>query len=268
MSGGIVGENRSSNMSDCHNSGFVAAGGTNIFAGGICGIHNQSRGSSSRSTITRCSNRGSSTATGKRSAHVGGIVGKIDMCDISDCYNRGEISAKIVGGIIRNQLEYWNSKAFCAGGITGLAGDNCVITNCYNTGDVMSSERAGGISGCLGEMIKSCFAANARILSAAYVPWRGKYMVHPSGRLVGHFYGREYPRAENSYALSSMIMDGQPCRFCDPSEYYTAEREGIPAGASDFKSQSWIEKHLSWDFTIWSMGAGTDYPILRSEVAH
>jgi hypothetical protein len=262
-SGGIIGcAGGNCEITDCHNEGeIVIKGDRAVYAGGITGDFYLGR---SNTGIRRCSNRGETVATGKFQANAGGIVGRLNMGEISNCYNRGKISAKVSSGITLNS--YSLSHSFCSGGIVGYSGGgSCGIINCYNTGDIMSSEQTGGICGYLSGVIKNCFAANARA-SAGHKPERRFQSGPRPGRIMGMFgaEGDEIDRIENSYALSSMTING---RSCDCRSSTSDERHGQAASSSNFKDQSWLESKLGWDFSIWVV-SGNDYPVLRSEVAH
>lgn len=107
--GGITGESRYTNISECSNSGNIMGNGN--FVGGIAGDLN------SGSYMTDCYNSGSITATGYS---IGGIAGRMDMYGsygIENCYSVGEVQ-----NISDNPQHYGVLIGLYAGGIN---------TNCY-----------------------------------------------------------------------------------------------------------------------------------------
>lgn len=63
--------------------------------------------------------------------HIGGVAGmNIDNSEISNCYNKGNVSVM-----------------HTAGGVVGTNFDNAKITNCYNTGTVTGDSYIGGVAG-------------------------------------------------------------------------------------------------------------------------
>lgn len=123
--GGIVGNNFNTTISNCSNEGYIKAY-QNV--GGIIGY------SRNPHNVSGCVNKG----TIEGDIAVAGIVG----------YNRTKIYNSINEGVIlgnKNNISYW------IGGIAGMNGSNVVIEQCNNKGSVYgkgsSSGGVGGIAG-------------------------------------------------------------------------------------------------------------------------
>lgn len=159
--GGICGSNygKDSKVTDCSNSGMVDAQ-RNGSAGGICGA--------SSGIISGCTNAGGDIYA----YSVGGICGKIDEGEVSNCINNADLDEDLVGGIcgttdsgiIVNCVNNGNihGKSYCAG-ISAKAYDDAVIMGCYNTGRIAVNSQSGAaiIGGIVGksdngEHIASC----------------------------------------------------------------------------------------------------------------
>ena len=69
---------------------------------------------------------------------LGGIAGSIKYCDISNCYNDGDIK-----GNCNNSIAY---AGYAIGSIVGKM-EYSTISNCYNTGNVYGTGYVGGIAG-------------------------------------------------------------------------------------------------------------------------
>lgn len=90
-------------------------------------------------TITDCTNKGSITATG--TYYVGGIAGYSK--NISGCVNEGDVTA---------------GNAYYVGGITGYGYTGAVISNCANLGNIQAKYTVGGIYGTgYGSKIENCY---------------------------------------------------------------------------------------------------------------
>lgn len=169
--GGIIGDTEKRNghlsgqtfednidVSNCSNGGTVKSG-TN--AGGILGYAGNEDGSP-KITANGCTNTGS--VTGEHRA--GGIIGLIactSLYNISQCVNRGQISATTyyAGGIVaecyggdhtRGNKNYGSVSGVDAGGIYGHIDGNLWtdFSDSVNEGTITATGQAGGIVGYLG----------------------------------------------------------------------------------------------------------------------
>ena len=97
--GGLVGRNRSANISDCTNSGEIVANATyvadadstknNLYIGGFTGYCSNPNG-----VLENCSNTGNiSVASTARNIYVGGICARASAGTIKGCINSGTIEA-------------------------------------------------------------------------------------------------------------------------------------------------------------------------------
>jgi len=129
------------------NVSFSSAKFNSVFAGGIVAT-------GSNITISNCYNKGeisASSSTSYTESIVGGIVGSGDHGSIINCYNTGNISALTSSDILNTNTMLY------AGGIIGISNglqQTVVISYCYNTGNISSSATSsssvGGIVGGIG----------------------------------------------------------------------------------------------------------------------
>ena len=244
---GIFGFIQNATIQNLGVSGTVSGSNTlnnYLYVGGICGYSNNS-------TIAYCSNAATISAISTNSesyaeVHVGGICGYAYGTTITDCFNRGTVSGS----------SYF---ACISGGICGWMYVNNYILNCYNAGNISSTVSqtnnavyAGGIYGYTNyygsgqSIIKNCFSANAGI-ETKYTD--GGQADFGAGRIAG--ISSDYSESGNNYALSTMTINGSTIAGSDKTG-----KDGAGTSLSNFKSQSWIQNNLGWDFTaIWQMSA-------------
>lgn len=178
--GGICGFNTGT-ISKCINSGKVY-GNDNI--GGISNVVTSTDGNA---VIDRCFNSGNVSADNILAGGILGMgyVGYGTSLDISDCYNTGNITAKMdVGGII---------------GMTYIEQGKCNISRVYNVGDVSGDSLVGEIVGCkdnkfsdISAEIKNCY-----------------YLIKDNGDSqygVGH-YSNEKPIADNEGEINRLTHE-------------------------------------------------------------
>ena len=152
--GGITGYGRNNIIDNCENTGSVTGTHTSSWAGSIGGIAGVME---TNGEILNSTNSGTiSNVVG----NMGGIVGTVAACKITNCENTGSVTASngtkvggIVGSVTGNGTisGCTNSGEVKAknvlGGITGNGG-SCSIIDCENTGNVTgSAEFVGGIAG-------------------------------------------------------------------------------------------------------------------------
>lgn len=134
--GGIVGYSDASTISDCYNNNNVQGIFNNqgFAEGGIVGI------AWNNSEIIKCQNGVNGiidTTTGNTTTNygsIGGIVGFLRYSDVSQCFNRGNVSVD-------------SSSRDNTGGIVGIA-CSFTISNCYNLASVKAGRNcSGGIIG-------------------------------------------------------------------------------------------------------------------------
>lgn len=147
--GGIIGLNANTNVTRCENKGTVNSDRNLGYVGGIVGQDKTS------STISTCTNNGD--VTGGQSSDVGGIIGLMYGCSISECSSKPEASVE------------GNSAGFL-GGIAGRvlsnsAGSNAKITGCVNNGSVTSFENSSGtgVGGILGGIYSNGFSVSGNV---------------------------------------------------------------------------------------------------------
>ncbi|MCD4827842.1 MAG: PKD domain-containing protein [Candidatus Cloacimonetes bacterium] len=160
-SGGLVGYNGSSSISNCYSAGSVSGSG---YPGGLVGENIVN------SSITDCYSAGSVTGTN----HAGGLVGRNYGCSIiTNCYSTGSATGTYyVGGLVgRNVNSSTITDSYSTGSATGtnyvggLVGDNScsIITNCYSTGSVTGTSYTGGLVGYnyLNSSISNCYSTGS-----------------------------------------------------------------------------------------------------------
>lgn len=154
--GGLVGRNRSANISDCTNSGEIVANATyvadadstknNLNIGGFTGYCSNPDG-----VLKKCANTGNiSVASTARNIYVGGICAKASAGTITGCSNSGAITASTV------RADGDPCQSIYLGGLFGIVDANkeqsIEITGCSNSGDITSAsdvkqQTIGGIAG-------------------------------------------------------------------------------------------------------------------------
>jgi hypothetical protein len=172
--GGICGYTMDTTMSDCYNEGNISSAYSS--AGGICGWAYDT-------AISNCYNTGASSSASSAGGICGGAYGTNGTI-IINCYNRGDVSSSLAGGICGRahnnttmsdchnegnissaapSSDYYSS----AGGICGVA-YGTTINNCHNEGDISSSNSssdssyAGGICGEVERItISNCYNTGA-----------------------------------------------------------------------------------------------------------
>jgi len=215
--GGVIGDNSSSTVQNCYNTGSVS--GTGNYVGGVVGYLSRNMqncyntgsvsstgnyvggvaGFNTIGNMQNCYNTGSVSSTGD---HVGGVVGNSDS-PLQNCYNTGTVSGdEKVGGVIGHKgglgtVDNCYNKGTVSGRGTvgGVAGyiSNGTVQNCYNTGDVSGTQMyIGGVVGDNHSTLQNCY-------NTGTVSGRTGYI----GGVVGNIYGT----ATNNYYLSDSETD-------------------------------------------------------------
>lgn len=154
--GGLVGRNRSANISDCTNSGEIVANATyvadadstknNLYIGGFTGYCSNPDG-----VLEKCTNTGNiSVASTARNIYVGGICAKASAGTITGCSNSGAIT------VSTGRTPGDPCKFIYLGGLFSVvdaSGDEqyLKVIECSNSGDITSNSNvkqliAGGIA--------------------------------------------------------------------------------------------------------------------------
>lgn len=154
--GGLVGRNRSANISDCTNSGEIVANATyvadadstknNLYIGGFTGYCSNPDG-----VLENCTNTGNiSVASTARNIYVGGICAKASAGTIKGCINSGAIT------VSTGRTSGDPCKFIYLGGLFSVvdaSGDEqyLKLIECSNSGDITSNSNvkqliAGGIA--------------------------------------------------------------------------------------------------------------------------
>lgn len=180
--GGVVGENDSGQVLNCHNLGNVKG---NVKIGGVVGENWNGR-------IEQCSNEGRVVSQGKGvgTYGTGGIAGRsvAKSALIKESFNRGNI--------------YSGNE--CAGGVVGYTNAvGSTVDSCYNTGSVSGPENGsygyvGGVVGSIGEdgvRLRNCY--NAGTLK------NGKYIGGVLGNYTADYYNDIEISISNNYYLNN-----------------------------------------------------------------
>lgn len=153
--GGLVGRNRSANISDCTSSATIvsdatyvtdAAAKTDLYIGGFTGYCSNPNG-----VLENCSNTGNiSVASTALNIYVGGICAKASAGTITGCSNSGAITASTV------KADGDPCQSIYLGGLFSIVDANkdqsIEVTGCSNSGDITSAsdvkqQTIGGIAG-------------------------------------------------------------------------------------------------------------------------
>ncbi len=143
---GIVADNTTLKIDNCHNYGTL----TQTLGGGyIGGLIGRDNGSLSKIIVTNSHNAGEIISNNEieRAINLGGIIGRsYGSITIDNSYNSGNI--------INNKKTYEANQSLSLGGLIGnnntYEGKSAiaVITNSYNTGSISGGNRVGGLIGC------------------------------------------------------------------------------------------------------------------------
>ncbi|SHF64859.1 GLUG motif-containing protein, partial [Lactonifactor longoviformis] len=192
--GGIVGLIYDNcQIEGCYNTGEVQ--GSSTYIGGIAAYKDTLYDNDAILSISDCYNEGGITGlTG--STYIGGLLGFASKVEISESYNKGDITGPsdgtgdmFVGGLAGQMAagtiqNCYNSGGIicpgaCGGGIAGFLYNGCTVTDCYNTGIVGGNTYTGGIAGYLktNNTISRCY--NLKKVSAT-----GKYVGGIAGYLT------------------------------------------------------------------------------------
>ena len=170
--GGIVGNaTYISIIEDCSNSGDIIDIGTNSGVGGIVGYISGS--SSSRNTISRCTNSGKVTSS---SYNVGGVLGFVTYTDVNQCSNSGVVAATnyAIGGVI-GRTNYCTadqcsntgtitSSKYDVGGVVAYL-NNSSLLNSYNRGDVTTTTTSTSTSNSIGGVVGQINTASSTVFN-------------------------------------------------------------------------------------------------------
>ena len=178
---GIAGLLSDSTISGCSNTGRITSPSN---TGGIAGY-------AEYCVVTASSNTGEIIGSGGNIKYAGGIAGQLgyfyDVCQLEDCYNRGEIS----GGAN-------------AGGICGfISAGHGNIQNCYSTGRVQASSSssvdAAGICGNgVYSSLTGCYALNESVTSS-----------DGSATSVARVRRWDANQLSDNYGWDQMLLNGQ-----------------------------------------------------------
>ena len=133
--GGLVGGQYGGSLSN--SSSTCTVSGSNSRIGGLVGI--------SSSTVSNCYSMGSVSSIGSGVVwYVGGLIGDMYYCTLSNCYCTGSASGQSLN---------------CLGGLVGTE-QNSSITNCYSTGSVSASVSGVNVGGLIGNVYSSTVTAS------------------------------------------------------------------------------------------------------------
>ena len=144
--GGLVGENRTSNVNNCYSTGSVSG---NERIGGLVG---NNRGSA----VSNCYSAGSVSG----SNYIGGLLGyNYSASSVNNCYSTGSVSGNdYIGGFAGYNSGWSTTVGDCystgnvigngyVGGLVGYNYSSSTVSNCYSTGSVSGNSYYGGLVG-------------------------------------------------------------------------------------------------------------------------
>ena len=221
--GGLVGQNRSATLIDCHTDVTVtAAYGSSYFTGGLAGQVYSS------ALVSRCSS----------------------VCDIPVAWRDvGGLVGHQANGIIRRSWAHV-TMGNVRGGVGGLVGDSFgLIEDCYATGSISAHDWANPSPWC-GGLVGAAFSMTVRrCWSDVSVDYTGD---EPSvGSFVGRRGGTSHPWSSNHY--NDATNPGYPgCGEGSGEDIHGRPEVDMHDPAT----------YAGWDFNeVWMMGG--DYPLLR-----
>ncbi len=240
-SGGLAGESRDSNFTNCSVTGSMQG---YYFIGGIAGLANYTN-------FTYCSFSGEVTGSG----NVGGIAGRCEYSTLELDYVTGQINADdYTGGLIGYGSGNELTESFVQVEISGesntggLAGGfhQGVLENCYVLGSVIGQSVTGGLIGrSFDSEISFCYA-RAVMEPALY-----------TGGLIGY----------NTSDICLCIWDNE-LSGCDDFIGYHLSGNIIYLCAADSLMMQDISLYidLNWDFTNESINGTEDFWSIDSEI--
>lgn len=152
--GGLFGEVICAKMTNCYNTGAVAA----YDAGCVGGLIGQSNGAV---TVDNCYNKGRCSATGSYGEYVGGLIGyTYGLTQITNSYNGGAVSGyDRVAGLV--------GRSYISG-----SGNPISFENCYNLGRIEFQCMGAGLYGNdnYGDSMRNCYNVGSIVAnSSSYI---------------------------------------------------------------------------------------------------
>jgi len=158
--GGLVGENYSSQISNCHSSvNIIDPSGRGYYLGGLIG-QNQN------SNVTGCYATGS-VLGGTGTDNSGGFIGINNGSTVSSCYSTGCVTGDVQ-----------------TGGFVGANVSSSNITNSYSIGNVTGYEKTGGFCGLNNSVIEKCYSIGCVIGNVT----TGGFNASNSGTITNSFW--------------------------------------------------------------------------------
>lgn len=149
--GGLFGEVICAKMTNCYNTGAVAA----YDAGCVGGLIGQSNGAV---TVDNCYNKGRCSATGSYGEYVGGLIGyTYGLTQITNSYNGGAVSGydRVAGLVGRSYISGW--------------GNPISFENCYNLGRIEFQCMGAGLYGNdnYGDSMRNCYNVGSIVANSS-----------------------------------------------------------------------------------------------------
>ncbi len=208
--GGLIGEFRSTSVTNCYSTGNVSAGGR---VGGLMGS------GSSSSDISRCYS--SCNVSGSNSGDAtGGFVGYIYGSTIDQSYSTGTVNGGIAGGFAGDLYQSIIKQSYARGNVSGLSmtggfvgknRESSEITMCYSTGNVSGSSPGGLIGNNSASINKSYWDVSTSSATQGINSNSGSASIFGNTteemKMQSTFVGWDF---ENVWGFDSSINDGYP----------------------------------------------------------
>jgi hypothetical protein len=150
--GGLIGRNIDGEIIDCHTEHDINVETHNFEIGGLIG-------GNVGGLISNCYTTGAVSGNGE-TYELGGLIGRCNDGTITDCHTTGTVSGYVqLGGLVGHNVDNIVTNCYATGiltgeiyGIGGLIGDNAYaqINNCYAVGAVFGEHFSSQLGGLIG----------------------------------------------------------------------------------------------------------------------
>ncbi len=202
--GGLIGRNIDGEIVGCHTEHDINVETNNFEIGGLIG-------GNVGGLISNCYTTGAVSGNGK-TYELGGLIGRCNDGTITDCYTTGNVNGYgQFGGLVGHNVGNIVTNCYATGTLTGgdygivggLIGENAYaqINNCYALGDIFGEHYSYGLGGLIGYNNGSAGGGTVMNCFAIGTVTGGDFSEYLGG-LIGD---NVYATTINSYATGAVI---------------------------------------------------------------
>ncbi|MDH4241444.1 MAG: hypothetical protein OEW48_17940 [Phycisphaerae bacterium] len=202
--GGLIGRNIDGEIVGCHTEHDINVETNNFEIGGLIG-------GNVGGLISNCYTTGAVSGNGK-TYELGGLIGRCNDGTITDCYTTGNVNGYgQLGGLVGHNVDNIVTNCYATGTLTGgdygivggLIGENAYaqINNCYAVGEIIGEHYSYGLGGLIGYNNGSAGGGTVMNCFAIGTVTGGDFSEYLGG-LIGD---NVYATTINSYATGAVI---------------------------------------------------------------